>query len=90
LRTTLPEALGDTEKLLIKNPVNYDELREICVDNQFNSILKELPEAVEKIPETSSPDGDELDLFGFAQQNAAPEERTEEKTASGQEQLELF
>ena len=90
LRTTLPEALGDTEKLLIKNPVNYDELREICVDNQFNSILKELPEAVEKIPETSSPDGDELDLFGFAQQNAAPEERAEEKTASGLEQLELF
>lgn len=89
LRTTLPEALSDTGKLLVKKPVDYDDLKEICIDNQFNSILKELPEAPEKKPETASADDNEFDLFSFAQQTAAGEKK-EEKQPDAQEQPELF
>ena len=69
LRTELPEAWADMS-VPERRPPDWAEIAAICRENQFNSILKELPEtAVAVAPETVSDDAD--DLFAFAARNVA-------------------
>ena len=53
-------------QLLDKSTPDWAEIAEICRDNQFNSILKELPEIPQKSSKSAF-ESDELDLFAFAE-----------------------
>lgn len=93
LRLELPEGLTDDVLPPVRGGVNWDEIREICLDNSFNSILKELPASGAAKPEKMVHICDEPDdLFSFA--NAGNEVRgnsAEKKKDEPQEiQDELF
>lgn len=62
LRTELPGELQGDMPPARRTP-DWRKIAEICRDNQFKSILKELPE--EKISEEKNPDVFEDDLFSF-------------------------
>jgi DNA polymerase-1 len=87
VRTEMVEELaGKLPELLTKKSPDWAEIAEICRDNQFVSILKELPEVpeVEAVPEAVEA---EMDLFSFV-----PPTSPAEKTAAPEtpQQLELF
>ena len=89
LRTEMFEELaGKLPELLTKKSPDWAEIAEICRDNQFVSILKELPEVpeVEEVPAAVA--DEEPDLFSFA---AAAEVPPAKEPAPDQpRQLELF
>lgn len=64
LRTELPEdmPMPDAPR---RTPPDWGEIAEICRENQFNSILRELPERVPAAPTVSAPAAEE-DLFSYA------------------------
>ena len=85
LRCEMPDDWSrDPEKLLKKEPPDWAEIAAICRDNQFNSILKELPEIPEEKAETVEA---EVDLFSFIQPELAAEA---DAGAKEPQQLELF
>ena len=87
LRSEMFEELaGKLPALLTPKAPDWAEIAEICRDNQFHSILKELPEVPEPAESVAS-ESDEPDLFSFAA--AAP---AEEKSPAPRQvqQLELF
>lgn len=94
LKTELPEEFSDLDNILIRKDIDWAAVRAICVDNQFNSILKELPEPEEaQVPEEDFP---EMELPLFARKAPeVPEKTVEPENSSGGEsskpfQMELF
>ena len=89
LEAGLPEMLGITAP-------DWKAIAEICRDNQFNSILKELPEEALIEPEISVAPGDNegLPLFDFIQKSEIKEADTasedEKNSKKSFQQLELF
>ena len=83
LRCEMPEDWSnEPEKLLKKQSPDWAVIADICRDNQFNSILKELPE----LP-AAAEEEDTADLFSFIQP-VSPETVVSE--AEEPQQLELF
>ncbi|MBR7131519.1 MAG: hypothetical protein IKC82_06015 [Lentisphaeria bacterium] len=85
LRTDLPEELQlDTPP--VRHKPDWRRITEICRDNQFRSILKELPEI-----EDEKDDFFEDDLFAFAKENSAVQVAGKSAADGGEEiQGELF
>ncbi len=83
LNTVLPDELQNIS-LPEKAAPNWREITRICRDNQFRSLLKELPE----VPEAEE-DFEEDTLFAFAENNAEETARQQDAEKSC-EQLELF
>ena len=80
LNTVLPDELKNIA-LPVKDTPDWQKITEICRDNQFRSLLKELPEIEE--------DFDDDSLFAYAEnsvEKSVPEKTAEKKS----EQLELF
>lgn len=71
LRTDLPEVLDKPMPPVKKDP-DWRLIAEICLDNQFKSILKELPELPEEEPEEKNDDFGEL--FAFAAESSGKAE----------------
>ena len=97
LRTTMaPELENELPAMLTSSAPDWRAIAEICRDNQFNSILKELPEDALSEPEVAAEievDSD-LPLFDFIQKGDSNEADTtadEEKNSKKSfQQLELF
>ncbi len=93
LRTEMFDDLAaELPGLLEAAAPDWNEIRAICLDNQFNSILKDLPEAepvaVDDLLEESG-----LELFDFVAASAAPAPEPEAVPATendAPQQLELF
>lgn len=86
LRTDMFEELAmELPAMLVPQVPDWAEITGICRDNQFNSILKELPEL--PAVNTDNPEENEPDLFSFV-----PEEKTAEIAPEPDtpQQLELF
>ena len=83
------ELAGKLPALLTPKAPDWAEIAEICRDNQFHSILKELPEVpeVEEAPVSAAVD-EEPDLFSFAAAAEVPP--ATEPAPSQPQQLELF
>ena len=85
----LENALPDMLEAVVPD---WAEIAEICRDNQFNSILKELPEVPAAPVKTADVENEEMDLFSFAAvqrektENVIPEEVADDTP----KQLELF
>ena len=85
LEEILPDMLEAVEP-------DWAEIAEICRDNQFNSILKELPEVPAAPVNAADVESDDMDLFSFAAtqvgktETALPEEGADDTP----KQLELF
>ena len=92
LRTEMFDDLAaELPGLLEAAAPDWNEIREICLDNQFNSILKDLPEV--EVPAAGSSDECGLELFDFAAASAAPSFEPEAVPATendAPQQLELF
>jgi DNA polymerase-1 len=91
LRTELPEAFCNDLPPVRRKP-DWREIRKICEDNQFKSLLKELPDVPEIIAEEPSfVAGDEDDLFTFAA-HAETAEKVEKKPKNEENEIqgELF
>ena len=88
LKTILPDELNTAEAPERHAP-DWQEITRICRENQFNSILKELPEVV---PESDSDtDLPEDDLFAFAlSQNRIEPEKNYSEECETVQQMELF
>lgn len=87
LKTVLPAEWDNMPVPEKKNP-DWQLITEICRDNQFNSILRELPEV--PLPKADVLPDD--DLFAFAEMERNGEETHDlpEKNDDKSEQLELF
>lgn len=85
LRTTLPESL-DVELPPVRKEPDWKKITQICMDNQFKSILKELPPLEKDIAEqTVAKDEFCDDLFSFAAaENAAKTSSKEPEEFQGE------
>ena len=97
LRTDMAEELdAELPGMLATAVPDWKAIAEICRDNQFNSILKDLPEDAVNEPEISATaDDDEgLPLFDFIQKSEIKEADTasedEKNSKKSFQQLELF
>ena len=87
LRSEMFDELNDAlPQLLGKNTPNWAEIAEICRDNQFNSILKELPELPPEETDAAAGD-DELDLFSFVE---VPQKSDGNTTGNDKTEADLF
>ena len=87
LRTELPDGLmGDAPPE--RKAANWDEIRAVCEENQFKSLLKELPPVKADIPKKQEfvISGDDDDLFAFA---AGCMTEKEVKTVADDEEKEI-
>ena len=95
LRCDMPEELsGLLPDMLIPGEPDWAEIAAICRDNQFNSILKELPELPAEQPQSTEDDDSEMDLFAFANLQSEKADKGEPEKESAPDnaptQLELF
>ena len=99
LRTAvIPELEAVLPGMLKKSAPDWKEIADICQDNQFASILKELPGGIAPAEEMCAAEttvDDEVDLFSFCQSDAAevsaPEAgKMEKNQESCLQQPELF
>ena len=88
LRTELPDTWKKMEVPVRRNP-DWAEIAAICRENQFNSILKELPESLPEVETATAAGNDADDLFAFAAQNVAVTADCNDNAVSV-EQPELF
>ena len=87
LRTELPETLDKDEPPVRREP-DWKKITRICQENQFKSILKELPEIKEELPEPEVAEEEFFgDLFSFA---ASQKSKVKEKEEPQEIQGELF
>ena len=92
LRTELPEELAELSAPVRKEP-DWDKIRWICQDNQFRSILKELPEKENDAPPPAVAAEDDYpdDLFAYAAANKSiPAECSKTDDSVTEIQGELF
>ena len=91
LRTEMFDDLAaELPGLLEAATPDWSEIRAICLDNQFNSILKDLPEA-EPLAEVETQEESGLELFDFVAASASPAPEPEKVPENDAlQQLELF
>ena len=93
LKTTLPEAFADVERVLVRKAPDWQKIADLCKEYSFNGILKDLPcqPQVQEIPE-SGDEPEQLDLFAAATAPAPVLKKTAETVQEngGLEQGTLF